>query len=472
VAARERLAPVGAVFGAAALAALWPLTAYAVSPLALPSILALAVATTVILRRPEYGLALVLALSPVVNASLPGASSGTVSAPAQPFEFLVPVLTMGVLLYSLLLLRTPSHSGSNQRMLGICVAAFAASALLSSSRALEPSASVAKVMLILTAALLFFAVRQVAQERRQLIVVVAGALAGLLVASVQGIVSHLLGIDSTLGFVSGSEVIGRIQGSFGHPNIYGGYLALLMPVAFAVAFSPHFPRQLRWLAAIAGATAIPALVFSYARGAVIGLLIATVLILSITRPRLALAMVVGFALAAFALAPAALKDRFDPASSGGDVTLRSDIWNASLEIYSSQPALGVGVSNFQTAYSNLPTTASGTSQRRLLHDTQLLVPPHAQNIYLQALAEQGLVGLLSLAALLISAVVITIRAIRTSDGMTRTLGLGVGIGVIGLMLHGLLEIPLYSEAILPMFALLGVVAIFLDRESPALAGPA
>jgi O-antigen ligase len=464
VLARERIVPISLVAGATCIAVLWPLSAYAVNPIALPSILMVTAVAVLMLQRPEYGLALALALAPVINATLPAGSSGQVSLPSQPFQVLVPILAAGVLVYGFLVIRSPTNSGPNQRMVGIGILAFTASALLSSSRALDPSASVAKVLLIATAALVFFAVRQIVRNRDQLLVVVGGAIAGLLVASVQGIADHLLGVDSTLGFVSGTEVIGRVQGSFGHPNIYGGFLALLMPVAVAVAFGPAFPRFLRWLAAVAAAAAVPALVFSYARGAVIGLVVGTVLILSLARPKLAVASLVAFALIAFVFAPTALKDRFNPSSSGGDVTLRSDIWNGALEIYSSQPVLGVGINNFQVAYASLPTTSSGSSQRRLLHDTQLLVPPHAQSIYLQALAEQGLVGLLALATLLGSAVLTTFRAARATDSMTRTLGIGLGIGVIGLMVHGLLEIPLYSESILPLMGLLAVVATLVDTE--------
>ena len=73
------------------------------------------------------------------------------------------------------------------------------------------------------------------------------------------------------------------------------------------------------------------------------------------------------------LAPAVLKERFNPESAEGDVALRTDVAQSALDIYSEHPLLGVGVNNFQTAYSERMATETA-GQRRLLHNEQLLVP--------------------------------------------------------------------------------------------------
>jgi O-antigen ligase len=475
VLARERIATAVLVLGAALIAVLWPLTAYAINPLALPSLLALAFGAALILRRPEYGLALVLALSPLINSVIPVNGGGEISLPSEPFQVLVPVLALGVLVYSLLVVRIDTQSGPHLRLLGTAVALFATSALVSSAQALEPSASLAKVLLIFTATILFFSVRQVCKQPNQFLVVVGGALAGLAIASTQGILDQMLGVFSTQGFVSGTEVVGRVQGSFGHPNMFGGFLAFLMPVGIAIAFSSSFSTAMRWLATLAVALAIPAMVFSYARGAMLGLFLGAVIWLALLRPRVALAIGAIVIVGAVAFAPGALKSRFENDSSS-DVTLRSDIWNGAIEIYSGQPVFGVGLNNFQTAYGKLPSTSATSSQRRLLHNEQLLVPPHAQNIYLQALAEQGIVGLLAMLGVLIGGLVTTFRASRSAEPRTRALGFGLGIGLLGLMIHGMLEVVYYSETILVLFALLAVIATLVDADrasvpAEALEGP-
>ncbi len=451
------------VAAAVSLAILWPLSAYALTPVALPSLLVLSLAIALIARRPEYGLALVIALSPLINSVVPE-SGGQVSVPEKPFQLLVPTLAGGVLLYSLLVNRIERPSGTFFRALSLTILLFLASTVLSSVQAIEPSASVSKVILTLTAALVFFSVRQSCKTRNQVLVVVGGALAALLIASVQGVADELFGIYSTQGFVSDAEVVGRIQGSFGHPNLYAGFLAFLMPLAAAIAFNSDFTTRLRWLALSALLTSIPALVFTYSRGAILGLVVGGLVWLAIMRPRTAVTVGLVVAIAAIAVAPGALKSRFENNSSN-DVALRSDIWNSALEIYSDNPVLGVGPHNFQTAYERLPSTETAASQRRLLHDEQLLVPPHAQSIYLQALAEQGIVGLLTMLSVLIGGLVTAYRATRAPGSRTRMLGIGLGIGLLTVMIDGVLEIVLFSETIVSVFGLLAAVAIMLDRES-------
>lgn len=460
---RERIATAGLVLGAMALGVAWPLSAYSVNPFALPALLGLVLATAIVVQRPEWGLGIVLALTPLINSTLPTAAPDANALAREPFAVLVPLLAGGVLAYSLVVVRQQSPSGGHMRFLSAAIALFAASALVSSAQGLQPSSSLHRVLLIITGAIVFFSVRQTCDRPRKLLVVVAGALVGLLIASVQGIVGQILGIYSTQGFVSGTEVIGRVQGSFPHPNFFGGFLAFLMPVGAVIALNRSFSAPLRWLALIATSLAVPALVFSYARGAMVGLFVGCAVWLAVLKPKVAIVVGITIIAAGVLLAPATLKNRFESDSSN-DVALRSDIWNGAVEIYSAHPVFGVGLSNFQNAYGRLPSSGATSSQRRLLHDEQLLVPPHAQNIYLQALAEQGIVGMLSLLAVLLGGVVTTYRAARSADPVTRALGYGVGIGLVGLMVHGFLEVIVYSEALLPMLALLGVVATLVDRD--------
>jgi O-antigen ligase len=126
--------------------------------------------------------------------------------------------------------------------------------------------------------------------------------------------------------------------------------------------------------------------------------------------------------------------------------------------------LGVGVDNFGVAYEQLPSVTDAGAQRRLLHQDLLLIPPHPQSIYLQSLAEQGLAGLVALLTLIGAALTVLVRASLARSALTRLLGLSVGIGFTGILIHGFLEVPLLGEAMLPVFALLAITAAALDRD--------
>jgi O-antigen ligase len=129
--------------------------------------------------------------------------------------------------------------------------------------------------------------------------------------------------------------------------------------------------------------------------------------------------------------------------------------------------LGVGLDNFSTAYAQLPSTLANASQRRLLNQSGLLIPPHAQNLYLNVLAEEGIVGIAALAAVIIGALVVFFRSSGAADARARAIGLGCGAGLLTLCLHSILDVTLFSELAFPFFALLGVGARLLALDEAA-----
>jgi len=413
-----------------------------------------------VLMRPVVGVALVLALAPLTNFTVGGDGS------FKPFQIALPAVTLGSLAYTALVVH-PHRERRAAPALSAAVIVFVVVAAASSLQALEPSDSLKKMGIVITAAALYFTVLQACRTRGDILTVVGGALAGLLIAGVQGVVQQVLGSFSEAGFIVGDTIVQRVQGSFGHPNQYGGYLALLIPLAGAVMVGRAFPLRLRLLGTVALAAALPALTFSYVRGAIGALVLGSLLWLAVVRPRAALGVAVVVTLAAVTLAPATLKERFSGQQSGGeDVSLRQDLWGAAIDIYSERPILGVGLNNFAEGYGRLPPVPRTATQRRLLHQTQVLVPPHAANLYLNVLAEEGIIGVLSLLALGGAAVVVAYRGTKSRDPLGRTISLAVGAAVFVLALHSMLEVTLLTEAALPLFALLGVVTALLALEAP------
>jgi O-antigen ligase len=457
---------------AAALAALWPLTAYALNPLLLPALLVAALTAVAILRRPEYGIATALALAPLTNTALNLGPGAAISVPSKPLQLLVPGIAIGVLAYGTIALRSGQRLAS-ARWLTAFVLIFVSVGIASSLQAISPSSTVTKVFALLASAALFLAVFQICREREQLVVVAAGAVAGLLLASCQGLLQQVTGDFHTFGAGAGGTSVGRLQGSFGHPNAYGGYLAVLIPLAVAFAASKCFSARLRWFGGVTLTLAVPALVLSYSRGAAGALVGGAVIWLALIRPRLAVVAAVVIAVGAVAFAPSAFKERFSSSETTADVGLRSDIWASAVDIYSQHPLLGVGLNNFPDAYSSLPSTLSTGAQRRLLHRSQILVPPHAQNLYLNVLAEEGILGLLSLITLAIAALATIYRGCHVRDPAGRAICTASGVGIMTLALHSLLDVTLPGPIGLPAFALLAVAAIFvaLDRDNERLRRP-
>jgi O-antigen ligase len=218
------------------------------------------------------------------------------------------------------------------------------------------------------------------------------------------------------------------------------------------------------LAGAALVAAMPALAFSYARGAILALVLGLLVWFAVVRPRYAVAVAVVATVVGLLFAPATLKERFNPQASSGDVPLRTDIWGASIDIAQAHPYLGVGLDNFSAAYADLPSTLAHASQRRLLNQSGLLIPPHAQNLYLNTLAEEGVIGVGALALLGFGAFAVAYRGSRVSDPAARAICIGIGGGLATLALHSVLEVTLLSELSLPLFALLAVALGVAERE--------
>lgn len=435
-----------------ALAAAWPLSAYAVSPLVVPGLLLGVVGATAIVQRPEVGIALAAALAPVANMPIGG---------ARPLLFVLPALVLGMLAFGVL---TAREAGWRVPGIAWAVLLFVAVSFASTLQALAPGAAAAELRWMTLAAALLVATLQICRRPEQLRVVAGGALAGLLLAALHGVVQQATGNVGELSFAVDGEAVGRVQGSFGHPNQYAGFLVTFIPLAATITFSSAFRMRFRATSALAISLALAAVTFSYTRGALLGLVAGTLVWFTVLRPRLALVSALVIAIGATALTPTLLRERFSSQSSD-EVSLRSDIWRTSLDIYAKQPVLGVGVNNFAQAYETLPSTPASGSQRRLLHTRQVLVPPHAQNIFLNVLAEQGTLGFLTFAGMCVIALVLTVRGTRIRDPAGRAISLGVGAGLLVLAFHSLLDVALFGERLeFPLFALLAVIAVWVDLD--------
>jgi O-antigen ligase len=442
-------------------AALWPLTAYTFSPLVLPATCALLAAVLVVLRRPEFGVAGALVLTPFLHLSLeiPGLGLSLV----DPLTLILPALAGLVLAYGVLLSRGERESPESRRLF-LAVFVFVAAIFLATANAINVSASISKTVFLLTAAMLFIATIQVCRERSQLMVVVAGALVGLLVASLQGLVQNYSGVFSE-GFESNGSVVGRIQGSFEHPNLFAGYIASLIPLASVIAFNRRFHPPIRWLAAAALFLALPALYFSYSRASIVAVVLGAIFWLAFLRPRAAVLIAITVAVASLALAPAALKERFDPQRGQNDLAARVDLWKAAGEIYADHPLLGVGPNNFPDAYAELPTRPGFSPYHRLQLEDEFVRPPHAHNLYLNVLAEEGAVGAIALILLLIAAISVVYRGCHARDPAGRLICIGIGIGLMTLLANSFVNATLFTEPALPLFALLGVAAVFVGLDT-------
>jgi tetratricopeptide (TPR) repeat protein len=177
---------------------------------------------------------------------------------------------------------------------------------------------------------------------------------------------------------------------FGSPNLIATVLILSGPLSLAIIWRRH-----RRATIALGAVFTLAIVLSGSRSALVGLaFVAVVVVVAGIRRngglarfrdrRWAAALLAGSGLGA-ALVPV-LAVRF---TQGGEL-LRLDLWRSALTIFSQHPLFGAGPGTWVQL--KLEATPAGATN---------LVLPHAHDLYVQTLAEVGIVGSMALVGLVV-----------------------------------------------------------------------
>jgi putative inorganic carbon (hco3(-)) transporter len=308
----------------------------------------------------------------------------------------------------------------------------------------------------------------------------------LLALGAAGMANALIGIYIFLGG-SGADhlAIGggyyRAFGTFGQPNPFGGFMGLLLPViamAFiATARRVRSSRTPAWAeiaaAAFFGVTAVllaTGLIFSWSRGAWLGAL-SSLLVLVIAYPRrlrdglftAAVVTSLATALLVSGLLPASVTNRITSATEeyfnlfdvrGIDIDAenyavveRLAHWQAAIAMATEQPYIGVGLGNYDVRYAmvRLPNWDAALG--------------HAHNLYLNLLAETGIIGLLAYLLLWGYIVKLSWNARSTLD----PLGRAAAVGLLGawayLAVHSMLDNLYVNNVIIHIGVMLGILVI-------------
>jgi O-antigen ligase len=286
----------------------------------------------------------------------------------------------------------------------------------------------------------------------------------------------------------------RAYGSFEQPNPYGGYLGLIWPVAAGLALqrlaqqgeNARMKWKRHWLSAFI-LQSIPILAFlgvailclaglyaSFSRGAWIGAAAASLVLVLFWPRRLSVGvglvtgmLVSGWALAQAGLLPAQLTARL---ADVADFTTVVDVrgvnindanfaiverlahWQAAAEMARAHPWLGVGIGNYAAAY----------PEYSLLNWPNAL--GHAHMVYLNVIAETGLLGLVTYVTLWGIIILVTIRGVSLTSGSQRGLALGLLAAWAHLSAHHLVDNLYVNNIHFLIAALLGVMVHVIEHR--------
>jgi O-antigen ligase len=185
----------------------------------------------------------------------------------------------------------------------------------------------------------------------------------------------------------------RAEGLQGDANIYALYQVAALPAAVALARSSTAGQRLAWL--VAAVPIFGSVIASQSRGALLAL-VATALVLAVFHERrlLLVPLIAGGGLLLTNLAPL-FDDRYALERVSNDrASGRIDIWFTAWHAFLEQPWTGIGAGNFVGQSIERLTTEPGVE----LIKSHLLTGQgiEVHNIYLEALAERGVFGLVTL----------------------------------------------------------------------------
>ena len=209
-----------------------------------------------------------------------------------------------------------------------------------------------------------------------------------------GLVSIVV-LTAVFQYFNSSVGVMDVKGTFGNRNTYGGFLAVTLPMILSIVLQIRKWWLKIWgsvILVIAGGTVLSG-------GAAFGLLIACSLICVLVSRRAFLIWVSIIAIVGVLILPAlprnnmeVLKQSVSLFDENGQVKPRYTEWQASLQMWSEQPLLGVGLGNYQSQigmnYAFLPVKEGPKEQDH-------------NNLFLVYVSSTGLIGLIGLFTMLL-----------------------------------------------------------------------
>ncbi len=427
------------VAGAVLLGALYPYTA-GLSPVLLPAALAAVALAAVSLTRPEIGIAAALLFLPLGRLGLTGHPPWLLPAVWSAWLFL-------------LALRPSVAEAHTKRRLprgGVPVILFLLAGLVAFGVAADARPGFPILRTDVTGLMLFFAIARMVRTRAHVMWVLGGGVASAAVVSGAALFNLYTGRTGGVGFLTSTgDLVSRLTvGTFTQPNSLGGFLVLLAPFALGAALA----AQRRRLLALGALVIICLGIYeTFSRGALLGLAAVPFVFL---RGRRLLAVVPFACVALLVVTPGLVGERFATANqSGGDLATRQDFWNAGLSIWQVHPIVGVGLGGFPAAYAQARLPG-----KQFLPDSVFEPPPHAHDLFIQMLAEEGVLGLLALLTVMGVAVRMALALRGNGERWIRVVATAMLAALVAFLIHNIFDVTLIQETGIDFWAMLGVLS--------------
>jgi O-antigen ligase len=240
--------------------------------------------------------------------------------------------------------------------------------------------------------------------------------AAVALVSFSALAEYLIGAHS--GILLHGASFPRIAGALEGPNQLAGYLDVAIPVLVARALV----HRDRILVAVIGLAALTDLL-TLSRSGIVGVAAGVFVVLLVLRPftgaalrfaaGAALVVVLGVTLALRLGVPAGYFTLDQAPQAADHLANRSQLWHAAIALWETSPLVGVGAGNYELDLGQVGLAGVRT---------------HANSLYLQSLAEEGVAGVIATVSLLVVTIVTLARSGVRRPLVVGALGATVALG--------------------------------------------
>lgn len=285
------------------------------------------------------------------------------------------------------------------------------------------------------------------KDRTHIKKIIIAAMFGLLLASLDGLYQLVFGVDffrhKPYDYVIG---LTRLKAAFPHTNIFAGYLTLFVPVSVAL-FLYYLKGKNKAVFGVIFGLGLFCLIFTFCRSAAIGFFLTMLLAGLLRKDKLVIFSLVALIMISPFIVPKNIRNWSQKTGSITELLLNKErlvLYETSFNMIKHHPVLGVGVNTYCLNYQKykLHDTGEGTANTMW----------YAHNSYLQMASEIGIIGLLVFFYLLFQLFKQWwIFYKKAGDNFLKISSLGLLMGIVAFLVHGLTETNLYYPKIVVLF---------------------
>ncbi len=240
---------------------------------------------------------------------------------------------------------------------------------------------------------------------------------------------------------------GRVVSTFENPNVLGEYLIMLIPLMFALVIIAD-TRRCRFAFMLALAFAVGCLVYTWSRGAWLGIMIGMLIFLLMYTRKTLMVLIPGILAVPLVLWKFSDSSIVQRLTSIGDMadsstSYRVNIWRGVLDLLGDLWAggIGIGLAPFREIYPAYSLEA-------------IEAAPHAHNLFLQITVELGVVGLLVFLAVIFFYAQKNLSVFVSDTRSRKLVPAALFCGTLAVLAQGMTDYIWYNYRVYLMFWLL------------------